>query len=90
VSTKAGELHRRFRNAFEHIDERLEEFAQGQTEGVAYGDLNFVGADPNQLRGWDPSTRTLTLSGESFDLRPLIAELQRLEARSSSLAPRAW
>lgn len=75
---------RRFRNHFEHFDERLEEWATSSTRH------NFVdsnvgpagaisGIDPNDyLRNFDTSSFAVTFRGDLYILRPVVQAVQVL------------
>lgn len=63
-----------FRNHFEHLDERIEEWAADSTHhnhaDDTIGPANMiVGIDPGDMfRSYDPSTHILTFRGEAFDI----------------------
>ncbi len=80
---------RKFRNHFEHYDERIEDWFKNQSSAV-YSDLAI---DPlksmrrnvptNHHRAYDPLTQTLTFRGESFDLAAVLKELKEIRIKCS-------
>jgi len=80
---------RKFRNHFEHYDERIEDWFKKQSSAV-YSDLAI---DPlksmrrnfptNHHRAYDPLTQTLTFRGESFDLAAVLKELKEIHMKCS-------
>jgi hypothetical protein len=80
---------RKFRNHFEHYDERIEDWFKKQSSAV-YSDL---AVDPfksiwgnghsNHHRAYDPLTQTLTFRGESFDLAAVLKELKEIRNKCS-------
>jgi hypothetical protein len=83
---------RKFRNHFEHYDERIEDWFKKQSSAV-YSDL---AVDPfksiwgnvhsNHHRAYDPLTQTLTFRGESFDLAAVLKELKEIRIKCSDFA----
>jgi hypothetical protein len=80
---------RKFRNHFEHYDERIEEWFQKQSSAV-YSDLavdpfkSIWGNVPsNHHRAYDPLTQMLTFRGESFDLAAVLKELKEIHIKCS-------
>ena len=81
---------RKFRNHFEHYDERIEDWFKNQSSAV-YSDLAI---DPlksmrrnvptNHHRAYDPLTQTLTFRGESFDLAAVLKELKEIRIKCSN------
>ncbi len=78
---------RKFRNHFEHYDERIEDWFKKQSSAV-YSDLavdpfkSIWGNVPtNQHRAYDPLTQTLTFRGESFDLAAVLKELKEIRIK---------
>jgi hypothetical protein len=79
---------RKFRNHFEHYDDRIEKWFKG-TSSAVYSDLAI---DPlksmrrnvptNHHRAYDPLTQTLTFRGESFDLAAVLKELKEIRIKS--------
>lgn len=75
---------RRFRNHFEHFDERLEEWARSSnTHTFVDSNIMSPGAivGPPQrdfLRNFDPTTWTLTFRGDTYELMPVIRAMQEL------------
>ena len=78
---------RKFRNHFEHYDDRIEKWFKGESSAV-YSDLAI---DPlksmrrnfptNHHRAYDPLTQTLTFRGESFDLVAVLKELKEIRIK---------
>ena len=78
---------RKFRNHFEHYDDRIEKWFKGKSSAV-YSDLAI---DPlksmrrnfptNHHRAYDPLTQTLTFRGESFDLAAVLKELKEIRIK---------
>jgi len=75
---------RKFRNHFEHYDERIEDWFKKQSSAV-YSDLavdpfksSWGNVPNNQHRAYDPLTQTLTFRGESFDLAAVLKELKEI------------
>jgi len=80
---------RKFRNHFEHYDERIEDWFKKQSSAV-YSDLavdpfkSIWGNVPtNQHRAYDPLAQTLTFRGELFDLAAVLKELQEIRIKCS-------
>ena len=78
---------RKFRNHFEHYDERIEDWFKKQSSAV-YSDLavdpfkSISGNVPtNHHRAYDPLTQTLTFRGESFDLAAVLKELKEIRIK---------
>ena len=78
---------RKFRNHFEHYDERIEDWFKKQSSAV-YSDLavdpfkSIWGNVPtNHHRAYDPLTQTLTFRGESFDLTAVLKELKEIRGK---------
>ncbi|HEY1199089.1 MAG TPA: hypothetical protein VGG32_10280 [Thermoplasmata archaeon] len=81
---------RTFRNHFEHFDERIEEWASS-TIHHNFADSNVIplsaisGIDAGDfLRNLDPSTRSLTFRGDTYDLVPVVAELNDLYLKATA------
>ena len=84
--------NRKFRNHFEHYDERIEDWFKKQSSAV-YSDLavdpfkSIWGNVPtNHHRAYDPLTQTLTFRGESFDLAAVLKELKEIRNKCSEFA----
>jgi len=80
---------RKFRNHFEHYDERIEDWFKKQPSAV-YSDLavdpfkSTLGNVPtNHHRAYDPLTQTLTFRSESFDLAAVLKELKKIRIKCS-------
>lgn len=85
---------RDMRNAFEHFDERLEDWAsEGHSVAVDsnVGPLeSFIkGVDSKTfLRHFDPTTGVITFRGQSHDMRPILDALEELQARAKKQSAR--
>ncbi|MCJ7790879.1 MAG: hypothetical protein MUP49_00440 [Dehalococcoidia bacterium] len=87
---------RRFRNHFEHFDERLEKWA------ISSGRHNFadsnvgppnmiVGLDPGDyLRNFDPVNLTITFRGDTYHMKPIIDSIQTLWQKAEVEAQRPY
>lgn len=83
---------RKFRNHFEHYDDRIEAWFNKQSSAV-YQDLvidpfkSIWGDDPrlttNQNRGYNPLTKVLTFRGESIDLAAVLKALEEILSKCS-------
>jgi len=78
---------RSLRNHFEHYDDRIEKWFEGESSAV-YSDLavdpfkSIWGNVPtNHHRAYDPLTQTLTFRGESFDLAAVLKELKEIRIK---------
>lgn len=74
----------RMRNNFEHIDERIDHWWRTDPDHI-YFDMNIMPAmtidnvaHTSMLRSFDPQTGHVTFWGQSFDLKALLTEIQRL------------
>jgi hypothetical protein len=83
---------RKFRNHFEHYDDRIEKWFKGKSSAV-YSDLaidpfksTFGNVHSNHHRAYDPLTQTLTFRGESFDLAAVLKELKEIRVKCSDFA----
>lgn len=83
---------RRLRNHFEHYDERIEDWFEGERSAV-YIDSKIDpfdsvwGRNPvNFHRGYDPLTKTLTFRGESTDLAAILSALEEIRHKCRSFA----
>jgi len=73
---------RKFRNHFEHYDERVEEWFEKQSDGV-YIDLSMnsslrTGMPSNDHRGYNAFNNTLLFRGELLDLDELLKALEQI------------
>jgi hypothetical protein len=75
---------RKFRNHFEHYDERIEDWFEKNGSAV-YMDLSinpfgsiWGGNPPNLHRGYNPLTQTLSFRGESVDMAALLNALEEI------------
>ena len=78
---------RKFRNHFEHFDERLEMWATS-SKGHNFIDSNIgppnmiAGIDQQDfLRNFDPTTWTLTFRGDKYELKPIIGDIYDLYSK---------
>ncbi len=78
---------RKFRNHFEHYDERIEDWFKKQSSAV-YSDLAvdpfksiFGNVPTNHHRAYDPLAQALTFRGESFDLAAVLKELKEIRIK---------
>jgi hypothetical protein len=83
---------RKFRNHFEHYDERIEDWFKGQSSAV-YKDLAIDPFEPiwgrnldNRHRVYNPLTKTLTFRGESVDLAAVLKALEEIRLKCSQFA----
>ncbi len=83
---------RKFRNHFEHYDERIEDWFEKSGSAV-YTDssINPFGSiwesnPPNLHRGYSPLTQTLTFRGESVDLATLLNVLEEIRHKCRPFA----
>lgn len=73
-----------FRNHFEHLDERVEDWADESTHHNMVDDLigpttAIGGIDPRDFfRSYNPSTHRLCFRGESFEIAPLVHAIDAL------------
>lgn len=81
---------RRFRNHFDHFDERLEQYFEDWTEAGYPGGGSDTDIGPNEdhefgpfgLRNFDTTSHTLHFRGEELPLAPLFVHVQMLEIRA--------
>ena len=78
---------RKFRNHFEHYDDRIEKWFKWKSSAV-YRDLVIDPFKPiwgdaivNQHRAYNPLKHTLTFRGESFDLAAVLRELKEIRIK---------
>lgn len=83
---------RKFRNHFEHYDERIEDWFEKNRSAV-YMDSridpfeSIWGSNPANLhRAYNPLTQTLTFRGESVDLAALLNVLEEIQHKCRHLA----
>jgi hypothetical protein len=80
---------RRFRNHFEHFDERLEDWAtSSHRHNIADSNIGppnmIVGLDPSDfLRNFDTSRFAITFRGDVYEVRPIIEAIRPLLVRTS-------
>jgi len=79
---------RKFRNHFEHFDERLEDWATSSKRhnfiDSNIGPLNMMIAGIDQqdfLRNFDPTTWTLTFRGDKYELKPIVEVIYDLYSK---------
>jgi len=84
--------NRKFRNHFEHYDERIEEWFE-KNRSTVYMDSkidqfeSIWGHNPANLhRAYDPFTQTLTFRGESVDLAAVLNALEEIRHKCRHLA----
>src|SRR6266566_1966315 len=78
---------RKFRNHFEHYDERIEDWLSS-THSVTYTDP-IIGSPPgflrdfpeNAHRGYNPATQTLSFRGDSTNLGAILRALDEIRQR---------
>ena len=82
---------RKFRNHFEHYDERLEKWLMS-SERHNYIDSNIgpIGSIPgfvvtDYIRNFDPTTWTLTFRGDRYELAPVLRAVKDLLAKCHAL-----
>ncbi len=72
------------RNHFEHIDERLDKWwAESRNHNIAYRNVGppsmIAGLEPIELfQTYDPSTRTARFWGDTYDLKEIVEEVERI------------
>ena len=78
---------RKVRNALEHFDERVDNWA-ATSQRHNFADRNvfapgaIAGLDPSDFaRNYDPTTTVISVFGESVDLKAVIAEVQAIVGR---------
>ena len=75
---------RNFRNHFEHFDERIDSWIKNSkkhnfADRCIMTEGGIVGLEQTDyMRIFDPQTNTITFQGESYDLNPIIGELNEL------------
>lgn len=72
--------NRKFRNHFEHYDERIEEWFKNQSNGV-YIDLAMnpsLNRNLNSHRGYNAYNNTLLFRGELLDLNEILIALEQI------------
>jgi hypothetical protein len=80
---------RKFRDHFEHFDERLDAWAEGHSisrtgllDGwIAYSKVNFDMEKPGLLRIFHAPDLTVTFCGERYPLEPVIEAIERLQVK---------
>lgn len=85
----------RFRNHFEHFDERIENWASS-SERKNFIDSNIgpgnmiVGVNEEDfLRNFDTDTMTIKFKGDTFEIQPIVDELVKL-VRVAELEKNKW
>jgi hypothetical protein len=83
---------RSLRNHFEHYDERIEDWFEGESSAV-YMDSRIDpfdsvwGHNPANIhRGYNPLTKTLTFRGESTDLAAILSALEEIRHKCRNIA----
>lgn len=82
VNIKNPLSKRKFRNHFEHYDDRIEKWFKDKKSSVYTDNMMnpsmrsfWDGLNPNENRGYDQFTKTLTFRGESTNLAEVLQEL---------------
>jgi len=84
---------RALRNHFEHYDERLDKGISSKDRVFIdsnIGDINtmFGNRKPKELsRHYDPTTETIYFKGDTFEIKPIIKEVNRLRSLSNKYNP---
>lgn len=90
-------LDRRLRNLLEHLDERLDEWAEGAADrsGISLldtgvGPMRAIVADqgvslPPAIRWFDPDTSTYTVFGRDYDLQAIVEAVEDARRRAVDL-----
>jgi hypothetical protein len=83
---------RKFRNHFEHYDDRIEVWFEENSSAI-YMDMVIDPFEPiwgpnpsNQHRAYNPLTQTLTFRGESFDLTAVLNALEEIRLKCRQFA----
>jgi len=91
VTQKTPIKDRKFRNHFEHYDDRIQEWAASSVRRN-YADMNIMppgaisGIDINDfMRNLEPNTLTLTFHGESYNLLDAESEIKRIFSRACTI-----
>jgi hypothetical protein len=78
---------RKIRNAFEHFDEKLDEWASG-SDSKPFVDLNIgprvmiVGMDPeDHLRFFDTENISINFKGDTFKVQKILEAIYKLKKR---------
>jgi len=85
---------RKFRNHFEHFDERLETWGiSTHTHMVVDSNISSArsirgGPSLFHVRNLDPSTETITFHGDVYELRPIINALESLRSETELVLKR--
>jgi hypothetical protein len=84
---------RDFRNHFEHFDERLEEWINSsQSHNFIDSNLGPLPEEAEPVgyhRNFDPVTYTLTFRGESYELMPILKEIEAITQIARTEADRS-
>ncbi|TKJ42180.1 hypothetical protein CEE37_00445 [candidate division LCP-89 bacterium B3_LCP] len=86
---------RKFRNHFEHFDERLEGWAASSkrknfVDANVYCSGGISGIEPEDyLRNFDTTNYALTFRGDKYKLKPIIDEIMVLKRKSANEANKA-
>jgi len=87
---------RKFRNHFEHFDERLEQWATS-SKRHNFVDQNvgppsmIIGVDPEDfLRNFDTENFAVTFKGEVYELRPVINAIRDIWLKAVVEAKKPW
>lgn len=85
---------KKFRNHFEHFDERLDKWAESQKTSpsglidgwVAYSKVNFETETVGLLRVFDATDFSLMFYGERYALEPVMKAVSQLQAKVQAVA----
>ena len=85
---------KKFRNHFEHFDDRLDKWAKTQevsrtapVDGwVTYGKANFIIEKESLLRIFDATESTVLFYGEKYPLEPVIEAIKKLQIKVHAVA----
>jgi len=88
VSDNSVLAPRKFRNHFEHFDERLADWAsngRGAFVDSNVGPTGFIGgfAAGDCLRNFDTTTHAITFRGETYELRPVLQAVRDIHSKVS-------
>ena len=80
---------RKFRNTFEHYDERLDDFIKGR-KSISYTDLAMNPSLSPSIReschrGYNSYNNTLVIHGEVLDLNAVVDAIEQLKRKCQSL-----
>jgi hypothetical protein len=83
---------RKFRNHFEHYDDRIVQWFKGNSPGL-YSDLAFIPFDPiwgetheNHHRAYNQVKRIVTFRGETLNLNDVLGAIEEIQSKCSPYA----